>query len=105
MVTDHRRTRHTMNYEIKDGEHGDEIYKDGERIAFKNEEGKWNAAYGKSAEKAAAVEWYDGQRLEDNDEPVVTTEDGLKTEETPDSKTFSAEEGHELVVDSEDRDN
>lgn len=97
-----------MRYEIKDGEHGHEIWEDGEKIVFKNESGNWQAAHGKSSAKTDAVAWYDetdGGSDEDATEPKVTVENGLKTEETPDSKKFSAEVGHELVIDSEDKDN
>lgn len=77
------------NYEIKDGEHGDEIWQDGERLCFQNESRNWQAAHGKSKDKSDAVAWYDGQRLEDapGQPQPVTEYEAEVIEETVKDKT------------------
>lgn len=48
-----------MSYETKQGDHGPEIWEDGERIVFTNDSGNWQAVHGKSSQKADALAWYD----------------------------------------------
>lgn len=45
-------------YSTTEGEHGPEIWDGDERITYIDESGNWRAAYGKSSEKEAALEWY-----------------------------------------------
>lgn len=72
-----------MSYETKQGEHGPEIYEDGERIVFTNDSGNWQAVHGKASQKADALAWYD-ETAGGSDEDATEDHSGDSNELIPD---------------------